>query len=227
MNNKIGFLALPFILAAAHAAAATGDEGYYASAKYLYSEQHASDQNTSSRPGVGQFVDGKDKDRLGGASLAVGYQYGNGWRTEGEYTFRQNTEFTSGSTAFPTSYNHLQLKSERLMLNVYRDFDLGHNLSLYGTGGLGIAKVKAGGWQGNTSREYATSTQNNLAWSLGAGVTYSPIDRLSIDIGYRYVDMGKVESGYNDFSNARGLKDEQMKARLSSNEFTLGTRYLF
>lgn len=227
MNNKIGFLALPFILAAAHATAATGDEGYYASAKYLYSEQHASDQNTSSRPGVGQFVDGKDKDRLGGASLAAGYQYGNGWRTEGEYTFRQNTEFTSGSTAFPTSYNHLQLKSERLMLNVYRDFDLGYNLSLYGTGGLGIAKVKAGGWQGNTSREYATSTQNNLAWSLGAGVTYSPIERLSIDIGYRYVDMGKVESGYNDFSNARGLKDEQMKARLSSNEFTLGTRYLF
>jgi opacity protein-like surface antigen len=227
MNNKIGFLALPFILAATHATAATGDEGYYASAKYLYSEQHASDQNTSSRPGVGQFVDGKDKDRLGGASLAAGYQYGNGWRTEGEYTFRQNTEFTSGSTAFPTSYNHLQLKSERLMLNVYRDFDLGYNLSLYGTGGLGIAKVKAGGWQGNTSREYATSTQNNLAWSLGAGVTYSPIERLSIDIGYRYVDMGKVESGYNDFSNARGLKDEQMKARLSSNEFTLGTRYLF
>ncbi|EHP9584444.1 porin family protein [Salmonella enterica subsp. houtenae serovar 50:g,z51:-] len=227
MNNKIGFLALPFILAAAHATAATSDEGYYVSAKYLYSEQHASDQNTSSRPGVGQFIDGKDKDRPGGASLAAGYQYGNGWRTEGEYTFRQNTEFTSGSTAFPTSYNHLQLKSERLILNVYRDFDLGYNLSLYGTGGLGIAKVKAGGWQGNTSREYATSTQNNLAWSLGAGVTYSPIERLSIDIGYRYVDMGKVESGYNDFSNARGLKDEQMKARLSSNEFTLGTRYLF
>lgn len=227
MNNKTGLLALAFIPAAANAAAGTDDEGYYASAKYVYSEQHASDQNTSSRPGVGQFVDGKDKDRLGGASLAMGYQYGNGWRTEGEYTFRQKTEFTSGSTAFPTSYNHLKLKSERLMLNIYRDFDLGYHLSLYGTGGLGIAKVKAGGWQGNMSREYATSTQNNLAWSLGAGVTYSPIDRLSIDIGYRYVDMGKVESGYNEFSNARGLKDEQMKARLSSNEFTLGARYLF
>ncbi|MBI3311450.1 MAG: porin family protein, partial [Serratia liquefaciens] len=42
-----------------------------------------------------------------------------------------------------------------------------------------------------------------------------------------YVDMGKVESGYNDFTNVRGLKDEQMKARLVSNEFTLGMRYLF
>ncbi|MFG1174669.1 outer membrane protein [Erwiniaceae bacterium CAU 1747] len=227
MNNQTGLLVLPFILVAAHAAAANGGEGYYGSAKYLYGKQHASDQNTSSRPGVGRFVGGEDRDALGGASLASGYQYGNGWRTEGEYTFQQKTEFTSGSSSFPASYNHLKLKSERLMLNVFRDFDLGYNLALYGTGGLGIAKIKAGGWQGNTSRQYAGSTQKNLAWSLGAGVIYSPAEQLSIDIGYRYIDMGKVESGFNGFSNARGLKDEQMKARVSANELTLGTRYLF
>lgn len=227
MKIKTGLWALPLMLCAVQALAANGDEGYYGSAKYLQSEQRASDQDTSSRPGVGQFVDGKEKDRLGGASLAAGYQYGNGWRTEGEYTFRQKTEFTSGSTAFPTSYNHLKLKTERLMLNVYRDYELGYGVSLFGTAGLGVAKVKAGGWQGNTSREYASSTQNNLAWSLGAGVSYSPLERLSFDIGYRYVDMGKIESGYNTFGNVRGLKDEQMKARLATSEFTLGTRYLF
>ena len=227
MKYLSGLMAFPLILSAGHALAATSDEGYYGSAKYLYSEQRASDQDTSSRPGVGQFVDGKEKDRRSGASLAAGYQYGNGWRTEGEYTFRQKSEFTSGSTAFPSSYNHLKLKTERLMMNVYRDYDLGYGVSLFGTAGLGIAKVKADGWQGNTSREYASSTQNNLAWSLGAGVSYSPLERLSIDVGYRYIDMGKVESGYNTFGNVRGLKDEQMKARLASSEFTVGTRYLF
>jgi len=227
MKYLSGLVAFPLILSAGHALAATSDEGYYGSAKYLYSEQRASDQDTSSRPGVGQFVDGKEKDRRSGASLAAGYQYGNGWRTEGEYTFRQKSEFTSGSTAFPTSNNHLKLKTERLMMNVYRDYDLGYGVSLFGTAGLGIAKVKADGWQGNTSREYASSTQNNLAWSLGAGVSYSPLEHLSIDVGYRYIDMGKVESGYNTFGNVRGLKDEQMKARLASSEFTVGTRYLF
>jgi len=227
MKYLSGLMAFPLILSAGHALAANSDEGYYGSAKYLYSEQRASDQDTSSRPGVGQFADGKEKDRRSGASLAAGYQYGNGWRTEGEYTFRQKSEFTSGSTAFPSSYNHLKLKTERLMMNVYRDYDLGYGVSLFGTAGLGIAKVKADGWQGNTSREYASSTQNNLAWSLGAGVSYSPLERLSIDVGYRYIDMGKVESGYNTFGNVRGLKDEQMKARLASSEFTVGTRYLF
>ncbi len=92
---------------------------------------------------------------------------------------------------------------------------------------MGVAKIKAGGWQGNTSRTYADSTQNNLAYSLGAGISYSPLGNLSIDIGYRYLDMGKIESGYNTFSNVRGQKDEKMKARLASSELTIGTRYLF
>ena len=81
--------------------------------------------------------------------------------------------------------------------------------------------------QGNTSREYASSTQTNLTYAIGGGVSYAPVERVNFDLGYRYVDMGKIESGYNDFANARGLKDEQMKARLVSNEFTLGVRYLF
>lgn len=227
MNNKKNILMLAFLLSASHAIAANSDEGYYAAAKYVYSERLASNQDTSSRPSVGQFVKGKEKVRLGGASLAAGYQYGNGWRTEGEYTSRQKTEFTSGSTAFPSSYNHLKLSTERLMLNVYRDYDLGYGMSLFGTVGVGVAKIKAGGWQGNTSRTYADSTQNNLAYSLGAGISYSPLGNLSIDIGYRYLDMGKIESGYNTFSNVRGQKDEKMKARLASSELTIGTRYLF
>ncbi|EEL2954554.1 porin family protein [Salmonella enterica] len=227
MKNKTGLIALSLIFGTCQVMAATSGEGYYASAKYVSGEQQVSGQDTSSRPGVGQFVNGKEKTHLSSASLAAGYQYGNGWRTEGEYTFRQKTEFTSGSTVFPTSFNHLQLKAERLMLNVYRDYDLGYGVSLFGTAGLGIAKVKAGGWQGNAIREYASSTQNNVAWILGAGVSYSPLDNLNIDIGYRYIDMGKIESGYNTFINARGLKDEQMKAHLASGEFTIGTRYLF
>ncbi|MEQ0107895.1 MULTISPECIES: outer membrane protein [Klebsiella] len=227
MNNKKSLLTLALLLSSGHAAAATSDEGYYTSAKYVHSEQRASDQGISSRPGVGQFVDGKERDRLGGASVAAGYQYNNGWRIEGEYTFRQKTEFTSGSTVFPKSFNHLKLNTERQMLNIYRDYDLGYGVSLFGTAGFGVAKVKAGGWQGNSAREYADSTQNNLAYSLGAGVSYWPVARLSIDVGYRYVDMGKVESGYNTFGNVRGLKDEQMKARLASSEFTIGTRYQF
>ncbi|CAI1696252.1 Adhesin/invasin protein PagN [Serratia quinivorans] len=227
MNIKPVLFTLPLILAAGSAMADDSQAGYYGSAKYLQIEQRAKEMNTSSRPGVGQFVSGKEKEHLGGAAIAAGYQFGNGWRTEGEYTFKQKTEYTSGSSTFPSSFNHLQTDVQRLMFNVYRDYALGYNISLYGTAGLGVSKIKAGGWQGNPAREYASSTQSNLTYAIGAGISYAPIERINIDLGYRYVDMGKIESGYNDFANARGLKDEQMKARLVSNEFTLGMRYRF
>ncbi|ALV92585.1 MULTISPECIES: outer membrane protein [Pantoea] len=227
MKLKAFIFGLPMVMAAGTAAASDTSEGYYASAKYLQSQQRAKEMDTSARPGVGQFVAGNEKASNAAAALAAGYQWGNGWRTEGEYTFGQKSEFTSGSSTFATSYNHLQTDVQRLMLNVYRDYQIGYNVALYGTTGVGVSKIKAGGWQGNTSRQYASTTQNNLTYSIGAGISYTPIEQISLDLGYRYVDMGKIESGYNTFANARGLKDEQMKARLVENQFVLGARYLF
>lgn len=150
----------------------------------MLSEQLASDQNTSSRPSVGQFVDGKEKERLNGASLAADYQYGNGWRTEGEYTFRKKSDFTSGSTAFPTSFNHLKLNTERLMLNIYRDYDIGYDVSLFGTAGLGIARVKAGGWQGNILVNMPTARKIilHIRWARASATHLSSASALTLVI---------------------------------------------
>ncbi|WP_051916624.1 MULTISPECIES: outer membrane protein [unclassified Serratia (in: enterobacteria)] len=202
-------------------------QGYYGSLKLLHVEQSAKNMDTSSRPGVGSFVSGNERENFFNGAVAAGYQFGNGWRTEGEYVFKKKSEYTSGSTTFASSFNHHKVDVQRLMLNAYRDYALGYDFSIYGTLGLGIAKVESEGWQGNTSRQYSSNTQTNLAYSLGAGVSYAPIERLSFDLGYRYVDLGNVESGFNDFNNVRGLKDEQMKARLVSSEVVLGARYLF
>ncbi|HCJ7369202.1 TPA: porin family protein [Enterobacter hormaechei subsp. xiangfangensis] len=227
MKIKPMVAAISWLVLSGSAFAATGDQGYYAAASLQRAEQTAKEMDTSARPGVGDFVNGIDKNTHYNGSIAAGYQYGNGWRTEGEYVFKKKSEYTLGSTLFPNGVNHHKVEAQRLMLNVYRDYQLGYNISVYGTLGLGIAKVESSGWQGNTSREYASATQNNLAYSLGAGISYTPIERVSVDLGYRYVDMGKIESGYNSFVNARGLKDEQMKARLVSSEVVLGVRYLF
>ncbi|MEJ5112454.1 outer membrane protein [Erwinia billingiae] len=227
MDMKAIIFVLPMMMVSGSLFAADTQEGYYGSVKYVQGKLKAGEMDTSSRPGVGDFVSGTETKHLGGASIAAGYQYGNGWRTEGEYTFRQRAEFTSGSSTFATSFNHLQTKTERLMLNVYRDYSIGYGVSLFATAGVGVTKIQAGGWQGTSAREYDSSTQNNLTYALGAGVSYMPVNHLNIDLSYRYVDMGKVESGYNNFVNARLLKDEQMKAHLTSSEFTLGARYSF
>ncbi|MBI6189341.1 outer membrane protein [Providencia rettgeri] len=216
-----------FASAGGNALASMNNEGYYAAARLSKVWQKADNMDTSSRPGIGQFVSGDDKDDFYNGSLAAGYQFGNGWRTEAEYTFNKKAEYTSGSTTFPTSLNHHKTESQRLMLNAYRDYEIYQGVSIYGTAGVGIAKVKSSGWQGNVSRQYASNTDANLVYSLGAGVSYEPINKLNLDLGYRYVDLGKIESGMNRFANARGLQDEQMKAHLKSQEVVFGVRYLF
>lgn len=203
------------------------DEGYYASVKIANSDQKAKSMNTSLRPGIGQFVAGDDKESKITPSIAAGYNFKNNWRTEAEYSFSKKYEYTSGSTNFPTSLNHHKVKTQSLFLNAYRDFDVYQNISVYGSVGLGVAKIESKGWQGIESRQYGSNTDTNLAYSLGAGVSYKPIQEVNIDLGYRYIDLGKTESGLNNFTNVRGLQDEQMKASLEKSEFYLGFRYNF
>lgn len=203
------------------------EAGYYVGGRIVGADHKARNMASSARPGIGAFVPGQEKDRFTTGSLALGYQFGNGWRAEAEYTLPKTDTFTSGSTAFPTSANVNYIASQRLMANAYRDFAITDTISWYGSIGLGIARIKSSGWQGMPGRAYNVGRQDNLAWSLGTGVAWTPIDRLTLELGYRYADMGRAESGWNAFTNARLLQDEMMRADLVSSEIHLGARYGF
>ena len=206
-------------------ASAQTEEAYYVSGKLIYAEHKAKNMDTSARPGIGAFVSGDNSKKYTSGSVALGYQFASDWRVEGEYTIPKKNKYTSGSTAFSTSFNHHKIKAQRLMVNVYKDFYLTPEFGLYATAGLGVSELKSSGWQGNESRQYHKNTDRNITYSVGVGATYRPIEKLNIDFGYRFVDMGKTESGWNAFGNARGLQDEQMKAKVESNELYLGIRY--
>ena len=216
----------PLLLLAA-AGSAFADDSYYGALRINSARYKAHDMDSSARPGLGRFVPGDESNTATGGSLALGYQLPSNWRVEAEYTLPRNNEFTSGSTNFPTSFNHHKIRSQRLMVNAYKDFPLNAQFSLYGMAGLGLAHLESSGWQGNPSRQYLGGSQNNLAYSVGFGVTYSPVQKVSIDLGWRYVDMGKTKSGANNFANVRGLQDEQMRAKLTSSEISIGVRYSF
>ena len=217
---------VPLLILAA-AGSAFADDSYYGALRINSARYQAHDMDSSARPGLGQFVPGDESNTATGGSLALGYQLPSNWRVEAEYTLPKNNEFTSGSTRFPTSFNHHQIRSQRLMVNAYKDFPLNARFSLYGMAGLGLARLESSGWQGNPGRQYISDTQSNLAYSVGFGVSYSPVQKLSIDLGWRYVDMGKAKSGANNFANVRGLQDEQMRAKLTASEISLGLRYSF
>ena len=66
----------------------------------------------------------------------------------------------------------------------------------------------------------------SLAWSLMAGVGVQVTDRITLDIGYRYIDMGKVNSSTVDntgfAANAPVRVDD-----LTAHEFKVGLRFAF
>lgn len=215
------------LLSLASTASANNGPGHYAAVRLVDADHHARNMDASARPGVGRFVQGDDRQRFVTGAIGVGYAFGNGWRTEGEFVPHRHDTYTSGSSAFSTSYNHHDVRSQRLMLNAYRDFAINDAWSFYAGAGAGLAQLKSGGWQGNASRQYDNMTRTGLAWSMGAGISVLAGANLKVDLGYRYVDMSRTESGWNAFSNARGLQDEKLRLDLASSEITLGARYAF
>ncbi|MDF0605511.1 porin family protein [Neisseriaceae bacterium TC5R-5] len=208
-------------------AAQSPDAGLYGAVRVIQTFQHANDMDESLRPAGAVLPQDKRQNFING-SLALGYQLAAGWRAELEYTLPREQEYTSDVAGqFRGNLNHHKVDAQRLMVNGYYDLPVNDKVAVYASAGLGWASVKSSGWQGNPSRGYESHTDNNLAYSIGAGVSYSPVKKVSLDLGYRYVDMGKIESGYNNFNNARGLRDEKMKARLANHEVYFGARYHF
>lgn len=122
----------------------------------------------------------------------------------------KKNEFTS---SFGNDFNTHKIKSQRLMMNAYASYPVADDFSIYGAAGLGYARLHS------TAKGYRAGTENNFAWSLGAGVSYKPVDNTYIDLGFRHVNMGKARTSTKSNGN-------QLRAKLISNEITLGVRYM-
>ncbi len=87
------------------------------------------------------------------------------------------------------------------LLNAYIDLGTWRGITPYVGGGIGIASVsraRARGRQRSAERRGPTAadhTETNFAWALYAGVSYDVTSQFTMDLGYRYLDMGDAKSG--------------------------------
>lgn len=220
--HKIAYALLLSAFATAYAQA----ESWYGSAKFNNARQNLSSSLLTS-PRVTERVDAPDGSKSFVASFAAGYSFDNGWRLEGEYTLPNNSTFKSYWAPFNANVNSLQVQSQRLMLNGYKDIPINQWLSFYGMAGVGVARIEAEGYQTNESRRFANNRQHNLAYSVGMGLEAKVSQQLSLGAGYRYIAMGDVETGYNTFANRVNARDEQLKGKLKEQNVFLEARYTF
>ena len=101
------------------------------------------------------------------------------------------------------------------MMNVYASYPVWQMLSIYATGGVGYTYNKT-----DTSALLKGKGKSNFAWNIGAGIEYALTDCISLDMGYRFSDLGKARARVK----ATG---DSITEKVRYNDIKLGMKYYF
>ncbi|MGH6860052.1 MAG: outer membrane protein [Phyllobacterium sp.] len=173
--------------------------------------------------------------------IGVGYQFNDWLRADVTAQYRGKTDFTAldyysnpSNPADGSGTNDYRAKkSEWLFLaNAYADLGTYGGITPYVGAGIGASRNTISGFRDinvlNNGGGYAGSNSEwNFAWALHAGVGIKATDRMTIDLGYSYVDLGDAKTGtfYNDDGSTRG--DPVKFKNITSHDFKVGVRYAF
>jgi opacity protein-like surface antigen len=171
--------------------------------------------------------------------VGAGYKFNDWFRADvtGEYRGKANFH---GSDIYqtvggPGVDNYSGSKSEWVfMANAYVDLGTWWCLTPYVGLGIGTANIKISGFRddglnaGGAGTYLAQDASKwTFAWAVHAGVTYKVTQSMSIDLGYRYIDLGNATTGTGqsyDGTNANG--GPFTFNRITSHDFKLGVRWM-
>ena len=165
--------------------------------------------------------------------LEVGYGCSpfslSGFRTEltAGVRFKRNFDAVPPQPPAPNDPLHTNLTTWSLMTNLYYDFNAGGRFMPYIGVGVGLAyhMLEDVAVDPIVSTPYTFGANNDLqfAWQLMAGVGYQVSNRVTLDVGYRYVDMGRIASQHN--SVGHWYESGQLTLNdLTAHEFKVGVR---
>lgn len=203
-----------------------------------------------------QEVDELDPSRLGTAAVidilhaqfeagglvggAVGYQVNEWFRADISAEYRMRTAFdgldrfdTTGDGTWDGTNDYSADKSEFVVLaNAFVDLGTYHAITPYVGAGVGASYTMIDDMTDiNTTGPTVASAGGNgewaLAWALYAGLGFEVNDRLTLDFGYRYLDIGDAESGDVEVFNTPGDYTPVVFNGITSHDVTLGFRYAF
>lgn len=171
--------------------------------------------------------------------LGAGYKFNDWLRADftGEYRGKanfhgsDNVTFTGGQGVD----NYSGSKSEWVfMANAYVDLGTWWCLTPYIGAGVGGANIKIHGFRDDgfnaigISTAYAADANKwNFAWALHAGLTYKVTPSMSIDLGYRYIDLGDATTGATRAFDGSFVNGGPFTFNhITSHDFKLGVRWM-
>jgi opacity protein-like surface antigen len=127
-----------------------------------------------------------------------------------------------------------KVKAATYLATAYIDMNLGLPVTPYVGFGVGGAAKKLNTLTfSGPAGAFATingSGHSDFAWTGTVGATYMVMPHFEVDLGYRYVDAGRVVSGvtFTDLSNgSTQTLDSVISSRLQIHQVTAALRYLF
>lgn len=183
------------------------------------------------------FVDSRDVGTAAVLGLGAGVELAGFFRSELMFNYRTGYELDSIETfAIPGLGASADIDNYSFFLNSYFDvvsLDLGSvEITPYLGGGVGLAindtdKVRFEA-PSFTTIVLDGNTTTQFAWNAAAGLGIGATENLTIDIGYRYVDLGSFESGTDARQGTvTGTFQKGVKGDLTAHEVLIGLRYRF
>ena len=116
-----------------------------------------------------------------------------------DFSFSYSPEMKATSNSSVNTAFRGSMDNYLFMINAYYDFEEAHESFVpYISGGIGLSRMETD----NTKVTNAAfginlseggETKDNLGWALGLGAAIKMEENVSLDIGYRFLGMGKAE----------------------------------
>ena len=170
-----------------------------------------------------------DLDDAGLVDVGIGTNVTEQVRLEGMFTYRSKMNIAGTDGAGNSFTSDVQSLSG--MLNAYYDFDQIHKwtgnstMTPYIGGGAGVSRLATG-----TQNTTGGATENghdsyNFSYALMAGVATQISDRLNLDFGYRFANLGQAAQD-GTFTNGTTARASELDDLLV-HEFRAGLRFQF
>ena len=206
-----------------------GDDGiYYFKGEIGYGFPNDPGQVT----GAGSILEDESNDDFTKYGIGFGINPEGPVRVDFSFSYSPNLDSTSNHPNNLTVENDVD--NYLYMINAYYDFDeMGQGFVPYISGGIGLSRmvlkdIRAKNADLSTNVTEGGETKDNLGWALGFGAAIQVEENVSLDIGYRYLVMGKAEQ--NGVFSGTPAQASNSGARLDdvfAHELYLGLRIGF
>ena len=160
-----------------------------------------------------------------GVTLGGGYQY-KWFRADVtvDYAPRVTARADSVLAATPQPQYTTKLDALSILANAYVDLGTWSGFTPYVGGGIGVSYLRSREYTDTTVlvSQVSSSSRTNFSWAAMAGVSYRVSPRWVIDLGYRHLDLGDIQT-----TTGTGTPtDFTQWKRLSTDELRLGFRFI-